>query len=138
MTTTELLAYSLDNILDDAQQARLDEALSKSEALQELRDELMAMRNLLKGHQLDARPDFVENIMAQLPQQEAVIREIALGSRVLKLFPRVAAACVLLMGLAYFGLGSNEGLWVSDTLIGMQELSPEDAYTYVNGDGFME
>lgn len=138
MNIEELLAYSLDNILNDEEQRRLEEALASSDALQELRDELFAMRDLLKGQQVETCPGFVQDVMRQLPPVETTIRQIGFQTQLLRLFPRVAAACVLLVGTAYLGISTNDPLWLSDTVVGLQDISPEDAYTYWDADSFME
>ena len=126
MNIEELLAYSLDNELSEKQQVQLDEALSTSKDLQELQDELFAMRNIMEGQRPAKSEAFVQGVLAQLPLQASI------NTRILRLFPRVAAACILLIGATYLGLEKGNTNWISDELVGTQYLSTDDAMTYLD------
>lgn len=126
MNIEELLAYSLDNELSTSQQAQLDNALTTSKDLQGLQDELFAMRNILEGHRPAKSETFVQGVLAQLPLQASR------NTRILRLFPRVAAACILLIGATYLGLEQGNTNWISDEVVGTEYLSTDDALTYLD------
>lgn len=131
MNIEELLAYSLDNELTAAQQGRLEQALADSKDLQELQDELLAMRSLLQGHVPASNKNFIQNVLQQVPLNDTVV-PISTTTRILQLFPRVAAACIVLMSMTYVGLELGDTNWISDTVVGTQYLSAEDAYAYID------
>lgn len=131
MNIEELLAYALDNDLNETQQVRLEQALAESNELQQLQDELFAMRSLIEGQLPAKNKNFVQDVLQQLPL-EATITQLSAGTRILRLFPRVAAACVFLIGISYIGLHLGDANWISDQLVGTAYLSAEEAYTYID------
>lgn len=131
MNIEELLAYALDNDLNETQQVRLEQALAESNELQQLQDELFAMRSLIEGQLPAKNKNFVQDVLQQLPL-EATITQLSAGTRILRLFPRVAAACVFFIGISYIGLHLGDANWISDQLVGTAYLSAEEAYTYID------
>ncbi len=131
MNIEELLAYSLDNDLTATEQVRLEQALVESDGLRQLQDELFAMRSLMQGQLPAKNKSFVQDVLRQLPL-EATIAQLSAGTRVLRLFPSVAAACVFVIGISYIGLHLGDADWISDQLVGTAYLSAEEAYTYID------
>lgn len=125
----ELLLYSLDNELTKAEQEQLDTALANSAALRAERDALLEMRNALANFSVDEDATFTDDLMQRIQIEK---RNVPIQSNIRKLFPRVAAACILLVLLSVVAIYMTEGNLSIEAIVGVQDLSPEDAYSYLD------
>jgi anti-sigma factor RsiW len=122
-----LLIYSLDNELSAEEQQQLDQALASSAELQAEQERLLAIRQALASHTIPADNTFADAVMQQLEEE----RETGVEARILQLFPKVAAACVVLVLIAMLGIYFSEGSLSTEAIVGVQDLAPEDAYSYL-------
>lgn len=127
----DLLIRSMDTELAEADALTLERALSDSEALRDEKVRLMAMREKLTEWTAPEDPGFSERVLANLGKQ----MEEDLSAVIIRLFPRVAAACVLILGVALGTIYVTEGSLMMDTIIGVNEVLLEDAVLLVE-DGF--
>ncbi len=120
----ELLIYSLDNKLTDEEQKKLEAALKASAELRAERGQYLKMRKLISEMPIPDRIDFADEVMQKWAVQK---NKNNFGTAVVQLFPRVAAAAVLILFIAwtavYFG-GEN---MTANSLIGVEEISPDEA-----------
>lgn len=116
-----LLLRSITEPLSAAEQEQLRAALEASEELRREQEQLTYTRELVQQAIPAADPGFSQKVLERLQKGR---KEVAL---VVQLFPRVAAACVaviLALGLfLYFEAGSLS----TDALVGLQDLSIEEA-----------
>lgn len=112
----DLLYRAQDDALLPEEKQELALALKHSPKLRDERDKLQRLRSLLAGVPLDESNDFTNQVLAK-------IQERAVPQRWLQ---RVAAACLLLIAGAFLTLYLSEGSLSTDTLIGLEELQPED------------
>lgn len=126
MDKLDLLLKSLDEELTPEERASLDRALAASEALRHERDQLLAMRTALG--QLQPLPDasFAGRVMDRIQAQETTMTAI-----ILQLYPRVAAASVVVILVVLLAVFFTEGSLTPDTLIGVDKLTVDDAYSLV-------
>lgn len=121
----DLLIYSLDHPLDAAQQQQLDLALQNSEELRREKAQLLQMRALVSSIEMAASNDFVEGVMSKVTSQQSQS-----AAKIIYLFPRVAAACIAFFVLVFSTLYLMENTYtVGDNILGIEELTPEDALT---------
>ena len=113
----DLLYRAQDHPLSPAEERELALALEQSPALRAERGQLLRLRAVLGQMKPPARTDFTAQVMAQVEARAVSLRWLR----------RVAAACLLLLAGAFLTLYLSEGSLSTDTLIGVQELKPEDA-----------
>jgi len=128
----DLLIRSLDNPLSAAEQKLLDQQLESSEALRRGKAQLLKMRAELAQLKADAQPGFAEQLIRQLNAEEAQSDNPPLQAVIMRLFPKVAAACVIVVVLTVLATFFTEGSLSLEAFIGIQDLSPEDAYTLLD------
>jgi len=126
-TAQELLLYSLDNDLTPAERARLDAALASSEALRREREELVYMRELVSDLGVKRDHQFTDSVMNRL--QEEKEKDSGFWSDIVSLSPRVAAACIAFVIVSLVGIYFWEGKLSPESIIGTEQLTPEDAFT---------
>lgn len=119
------LLRSLEENLNTAEQAELLSALAGSENLRREQQQLEKMRSLLGSLQPQLAPDFPERLMGKL-------RERQQETRIITWVTRVAAACLLIVALALISLYWSEGSLDTDTILGLESLSPNDALTLMD------
>lgn len=119
----DLLLYSLDNELTLTQQENLEKALAESTELQQEKEQLLQMRALVGGLRVRRDLDFPERVMNRLKQKE----KRGFFSDLVALSPKVAAACIVFMLATTIGIYMREGNLSPDVIIGIEELTPEDA-----------
>ena len=122
-TINELLLRSFDQELSAGEKARLDAALAGSEELRLEKQRLEKVRYLLGSLQAEPQRGFANSVMARLKASTA-------EATLLSLLPR-AAACLIILLLALAGIYLAEGSLSTDAIIGVANLAPEDAYTYL-------
>lgn len=113
----DLLYRAQDNPLSPAEEQELELALERSPELRAERDKLKSLRAALGRMKPRPRADFTAQVMVQLEARAVPLRWLR----------RVAAACLLLLLGALLTLYLSEGSLSTDTLIGVEELQPEDA-----------
>ncbi len=126
----ELLIFSLDNEISEEEQLKLTHALEEDKWLQTQREKLLAMRAFLSEEY--RATDRVFDLSG--PILEAVEREKQMKflHGFSSLYPVVAAACIVLFIAVFLHFTfSSDGLSV-DTLVGLEDIEIEDAYTYLN------
>lgn len=124
-----LLIRSLDQKLAPDEAARLRRALDESSALRAEEQRWHQMRRKIAALRVDRDPAFAERVTNRL---------FDLGKRTLSrtmaaIFPKVAAACVLLFLLSLAAIYFSTGALSVDAIIGIEELTPEDANIYLSG-----
>lgn len=122
-TMKDLLLYSLDNELTPAQQVHLEKALAESETLRQEKEQLIQMRALVADLRVRRDRSFPERIMNRLHQKE----KRGFFSDIVSLSPKVAAACILFTIATTVGVYLHEGSLSTDVIIGIEDLTPEDA-----------
>ncbi|MEZ5040788.1 MAG: hypothetical protein R2828_12865 [Saprospiraceae bacterium] len=123
----DLLVRSLDQDLLPTEALELQDALKKSIKLQEEKTHLLEIRGQLQAWQPATAEHFATRVMRQIGWQ----REEDLGAIIVRLFPRVAAACVLVLGIALGAIYLTEGSLMMETIIGVSDVMPEDALMFV-------
>lgn len=121
----ELLLRSLDGELDPAESMRLEKALQDSAVLRAEKEQLLQVRRLMATLQPAPDPSFAERVMGRLRQER---RE----SSIVRWFPQVAAACLLLLVIVLSAVYFTSGNLQGDTLIGIGDLSPDEAITLLD------
>ena len=123
-TINELLLRSFDEELSPEERAGLDAALADSEALRREKQQLEKLRNLLGGLQAEVDRTFAGKVMSKVSISPV-------EATLLSLLPRAAAACLIILLLTLIGIYLAEGSLSTDAIIGVSNLAPEDAYTYL-------
>lgn len=127
MDKLDLLIKSLDNELSPEEQRALNEALAESEALRREREQLLAMRAAMADLRLEPDAGFPERVLEQIRvNKHAGIAIIA------DLFPRVAAACIVILFAFLLSVYLSDGSLTTDALLGTQELTVDEAYSLVS------
>lgn len=123
----DLVLYALDNELTVSEQTRLEEALAISEVLQEERAALLQMRELLASLKpaIERDGSFADQVMQNIHKKP----NSGFWSDLISLSPKVAAACILFVVGSLVGVYFWEGNLSSEAIIGVQHLTPEDAFT---------
>lgn len=116
-----LLLRSITEPLSEEEQKQLDAALAQSPALQKEQEQLKYTRNLVQDAAPPADPGFSKKVLQRLDKGR---KEVAL---VVRLFPRVAAACVLVIFALSLFLYFEAGSLSTDVLVGLEDLSIEEA-----------
>ena len=120
-----LLIRSLDEPLDTAEAKDLAVALKLSSELREEKRQLLAIRELLRDMGGIPAPNIADAVIKEV-QRPALNRQLS------HMLPKVAAACILLLLGGILGIYFSEGSLSAEAIIGVNELSPEDVYTYLN------
>lgn len=116
-----LLLRSITESLSSEEQERLEAALAQSEALRQEQKQLMTTRDMVRQAIPAADPGFSQRVLQRLDKGR---KEVTL---VVRLFPRVAAACIaVLIALGLF-LYFEAGSLSTDALVGLEDLSLEEA-----------
>ena len=123
----DLLIYSLDHPLNAAEQATLDAALAGSEALRAEQERLLRMREALSDLSVSEDPAFSADLLQKL---ESGKRQ-KIGAAIHRIYPKVAAAAVLLFLITAISIYLTEGNLSVEAIVGTQDLLPEDAYSYL-------
>ena len=123
MDAKTLLIESFDRQLSPDEQAFLDQALAQDTGLRTEKQQLLAIREGLNQLLVSPKMGFADSVIHQLDatRPKGVLYQIA------KLFPQVAAASVLVAMLSLFSIYWSAGSLNTDTLIGYQDLHPEEA-----------
>lgn len=121
----QLLIHSLDNELTPQEAQQLEQALSNSEALRQEKERLLEMRELIGTVKMEPDHTFVNKVMMRIEQA----KDPVFSTVIINLFPKVAAACVLLFIVTLAGIYMTEGTLSTDAIIGIQDMTMEEALT---------
>lgn len=124
----ELLLRSLDETLSPKETEQLTEALQQSEKLRQEKAAFLDLRQQLADWQPAPDAAFSARVMQQIGKQA----EEDLSAVIVRLFPRVAAACVVVLFLALGGIYYTEGNLMMENIIGVNEMLTEDAIMLVD------
>jgi ferric-dicitrate binding protein FerR (iron transport regulator) len=113
----DLLYRAQDAPLSPEEERELSQALEQSAELRATQERLLKLRKALSDLQPAPDPAFTGKVMARMEE----------GALLQPWLRRVAAACFLLIAAAFVSLYLSEGSLSTDTLIGVEELQPEDA-----------
>jgi anti-sigma factor RsiW len=116
-----LLLRSMTEELPPEEAAQLEAALSASETLRQEQRALLQTKMALQSALPPADPAFVDRVMIRLDRKR---KDIAL---VVQLFPRVAAACAIVLVALTLFLYFEAGSLSADALVGLEDLSIDDA-----------
>ena len=120
----ELLLRSLDAELSPAERRSLDRGLAGSSELREEREELLRIRAGIQSLFPEPDPGFHARLMRRLPGQPGFT------AMIVNLFPKVAAACLILIVLTLLGTYLSSGNLSADAIIGLQDLTVEEAFLF--------
>lgn len=125
-----LLHRSFEEKLSKAETMQLTTALKESAELRLEQAELTATRNLFASFSVKKDDDFVADIMETIEEREIVAKR-QIGHYLSKIFPISIAACALIMMSFVAHIYISEGSFDSESIVGINELSPDDAYSYL-------
>ncbi|MCB0561485.1 MAG: hypothetical protein H6573_09415 [Lewinellaceae bacterium] len=123
-TIEELLLRSFEQQLSAEERGRLDAALAGSEELRREQQQLEKVRHWLGSLQATPKNGFVDGVMKELNTSPV-------EATLLSILPRAAAACLIVLLLTLIGIYMAEGSLSTDAIIGVNNLAPEDAYSYL-------
>lgn len=123
----DLLVRSFDNELTESEERRLEKALEVSAELRAEREALLRMRQVLKAFEPGVPQEFSEQVMQKISTLQR-LRE-SFSAAMVELLPRVAAACILVLLIILVSIYWSEGSLTTDALVGISDVSPEEAVT---------
>lgn len=127
----DLMIYALDNELSPSEQSRLEKALASDPGLRKEQADFLKIRGLLSNFSIAEDPDFSKNVIAGIQDQKSKDHSNPLGAKVFRLFPRVAAASVAILAITLSAAYFTEINFVSDALVGVEDLTLDEAYSYL-------
>lgn len=121
-TIQSLLYRSLDEALSFDEEKLLEQGLVAFPELMEERDQLQRLRAGLQSYTVSATSSgFSESVLQKVHKSKVIpLKSWAV---------QITAACVILTLAFVLGLYFKEGSLSTEVLLGVQELSPEEAYT---------
>ena len=122
----DLLLRSIEEPLPEPEARILESALAESGALREEKQRLEEMRGAVQSLQLPSDEGFVDAVMARIEEEGSEAGSGDIFNALGRIYLRVAAACVLLIGLALFSIYWNEGSLGADPLVDADILTPEE------------
>ncbi len=132
----ELLIHSLDHPLGEADQKRLDHALAQSVELRKEKEELLKMRSLLASLSVESDPNWHDELMSKLPARKTEAKIIQHPFTMASIFPKLAAACAIILLLSVVNIYREDGTINRDTLVGVEEYTADEAYAYLETNYF--
>ncbi|MCO6478187.1 MAG: hypothetical protein J5I94_16265 [Phaeodactylibacter sp.] len=120
----ELLLRSFEEELSGEESSRLEAALEASAELRREKQQVEKLRQMLSALQAGPDESFVDVVMEK-------VNTSPVEATLLSLLPRAAAACLIIILLTLIGIYLAEGSLTTDAIIGVSNLAPEDAYTYL-------
>ena len=129
MDAKSLLIESFDRQLSLDEQAFLNQALAQDAELRAEKQQLQAIRDELSQLQVAPKIGFADSVMSKIETKQpgGFIYQMN------RLFPQVIAASILIAMLSLFSIYWSTGSLDTDSLIGYQDLQPEEA-VYVLGE----
>ena len=123
MDAKSLLIESFDRQLSLDEQTFLDQALAQDAGLRAEKRQIQALRNGLAQLQVSPKIGFADSVMSKLDTK----RPGGFIYQMNRLFPQVVAASILVAMLSLFSIYWSTGSLDTDSLIGYQDLQPEEA-----------
>lgn len=121
----DLLYRSVDIALSPAEEQALAEGLSRFPELEAERDQLLRIRKALAGMEVSATPaDFSESVLTKQQRPQII--------RLQSWAPQITAACIIVVLAFVLSVYFGEGSLDMTSVLGVEELSPEEAYTLLN------
>ena len=120
----QLMIHALDNDITPEEAQLLEQALKEYPELHAEREELLRMRSLFAELKEVPKLNIESKVLEAIKTNHFVYQ---LSSAL----PRVAAACLLLIISCLIGIYFSEGSLDMEAILGVSELSPEDAVTYL-------
>jgi hypothetical protein len=121
-TIQNLLYRSLDAALTSEEEKQLELGLAQYPEIVEERNQLMRLRSSLRSFTVSATPSGFSESLRQKINQPRVIQLQSWA-------PQIVAACLVITLAFVLGLYFNAGTLSTEVVLGVEELSPEDAYT---------
>lgn len=118
-----LLIRSLDSELAEEERTELTVALEASPKLRSEQEELLRLRQTLGDWQPATQRSVAAGVLDRIGRQKNNWE-----ARIVRLAPRVAAASLLLLLGTMLSLYFTNGQATDAILVGVQDLTPEDAY----------
>lgn len=125
-----LMHRSFEAELSKEETIQLEKALRESAELRIAQADLIATRNLFTSFSVKKDDNFVEKIMEAIEEKEIVAKR-QIGHYLSKILPISIAACVLILMSFVAHIYIAEGNLDMETLVGINELSPDEAYAYL-------
>ena len=123
----EFLLRSFDEDLSEKEKKELAQALENSAELQAEKAQWQRIRLLISDLRVESSPDFTNQLMGRLRKGE----KENMSPMVISIFPKVAAACLLVFFISLLSIYLSTGSLSVDSIIGVQDLTPEDASIYL-------
>lgn len=123
----DLLIYSFDSELSSEEALQLEKALAASAELRLEKERIVKTRQLMESFDLGPDHTFVNSVMKKIKRKV----EPAFNRVIIQLFPKVAAACLLLFLITLLGVYVTEGNLSADAIIGIEEISIEEALSLI-------
>lgn len=120
----EWLIESQDSTLDEARAIILKRALQRSDSLQNKAEALGMLRHTLRTIGMESNNSFSGKVMQAI---QTKVTSFGLNA----LFPKVAAACLLILISIGLYLYQNNGGVNVDVLVGSTNVSPDMAYSFL-------
>ncbi|MEO1437177.1 MAG: hypothetical protein AAFV80_16670 [Bacteroidota bacterium] len=124
MKAIELLHESYDRELNPKEAQKLQEALANDPALAREKQQLDQLRSLLANQTTRLKASVADDVIKALENESEDLSE-----GLVRWFPRVAAACLLIILAMLIQIYAQNGSLNSDSLMGIQELELYDAYS---------
>ncbi len=126
----DLLVKSFDEQLTTQESTILAEALAQSAELRAEKVALLKMRDLFANFSVEGDEQFVNNVMEAITSVE-IIAKRKIIHYLSQIYPKAIAAClfILMSFITYIYLST--GNLDTETLIGINELSPDEAYSFL-------
>lgn len=122
-----LLVQSFDQELSQEQKEILADALNRFDWMKEEREAIVQLRAQLASFRASQDDAFVDRVMIAVdetyPQSTTTI--------MVRWFPQVAAACILMAIAFIVNLYLSQGAMNVDGLVGLEDVSPEEAFSYL-------
>jgi anti-sigma factor RsiW len=127
---TNLLIKSFDQELSAIEKKELEQALANSAALRAEKEALLNTRQLFASFSPKADNDFATKVLNRIEKKKPVIKK-NLTFYLSHIYPKAVAACILILFSFIAFIYLSEGSLDSDALIGINDLSPDEAYSFL-------
>jgi hypothetical protein len=127
-TTKELLFISFQRELSQEEKECLNDALSKSETMRIEQKRLEAMHQILSSVEPVESSIFTDRVMHAVSDIHQK-NKYAFSPQMVRYLSRIAAACLILIGIFIADIYRTEGTLTPEVLIGLDDLSADEAYS---------
>lgn len=123
-----LLLKSLDNQLTTQEQILLNQALEEHNWLQEELESYLLIRNQMANFSIEVDENFHKSILEKVSNRAKTLDQRTV---IVRLFPKVVAACILVALAFTANLYFTQGSFDLDSFVGLDNVTPEEAYSYL-------